>query len=685
MNIDLGQFRGAFLEEAAEHVASIEAGLLGLESDPADEELINCVFRAAHSIKGGSSAVGLTDVARFTHVLEGLLDRVRDHHIAFTRELGTLLLQSNDVLRQLLVAAQTNASAPDETDVLLERLSAVLADGSSAPAATAPTPAEACSGARRLSVRFLPGRELLHQGLDPVLLIRDLIELDESCQIHPELSGLPALSELDPELCYLGWTIELTSDRSDDEIRDLFAFAEDCSEIEILDLSAPASTSSAPSVAAESRDLPDSDATGSVPVGVSRAGRAAVAESSSIRVATEKVDRLVDLVGELVITQSMVSQAVRDFTEEKLVGLQEAVAEMERNTRELQERVMAVRMMPIGSVFSRFPRLVRDLAASFGKTIALRMSGEETELDKSVVERIGDPLTHLVRNAVDHGIESSEVRRTTGKPEEGTIGLRAFHAGGSVIVEVTDDGGGLNLPRVREKAIDKGLLGADAVVSDDQIAALIFEPGFSTAEKVTDVSGRGVGMDVVKRNVEELNGSVSVHTEHGRGTRFRIRLPLTLAILDGMTMSVGDEVYILPLTTIVESLRPSAESLRTVLGRGEVVALRGEYVPLLRLHSMFGTATQVTDPTRGLVIIVENEGNRLGILVDEILGQAQVVIKTLEHNFRKVDGIMGATILGDGRVALILDVAGLTRLQPMRGPSPGVSAVLPDEIDAAAL
>lgn len=674
--IDFERFRDTFLDEASEHVASIEVGLLALESDPGDEEVLNCVFRAAHSIKGGSGAVGLGDVARFTHVLEGLLDRVRAHQIAFTRELGTLLLESNDVLKQLLVAARTRAAAPREVDVLLGRLEIALGCGAER-AQPDETPRREETGTRTYRVRFVPGEDLLLQGLDPLLLLRDLFELGRVLAVRPEVARVPDLAEMDPERCSLAWEVDLESDCSEGEIRDVFAFAEDSSEIEVdvAGKAAPAGATSEDGVTlgetascVVTLEQANAAREGSLEAPAASQAevpsrRASAGETSSIRVATEKVDRLIDLVGELVITQSMISEVVRDFSVDKITRLVEAVAEMERNARELQERVMAVRMMPVGSVFSRFPRLVRDLARSFGKSIALRTSGEDTELDKSVVERIGDPLTHLVRNAADHGIELPEARRAAGKAEEGTITLRAYHSGGSVVVEVSDDGRGLDLARIRAKAVAVGLVTPDAVLSDDQVRALVFEPGFSTAERVTDVSGRGVGMDVVKRNIEELNGSVSVHGEPGRGACFRIRLPLTLAILDGLLMSVGDEVYILPLTAIVESLRPPRESLRTVLGRGEVVALRGEFVPLLRLHAVFGTTTRITDPTEGLVVIVEHDGRRLGILVDEILGQAQVVIKTLEQNFRKIEGVMGATIMGDGRVALILDVPGLSRAQ----------------------
>jgi two-component system chemotaxis sensor kinase CheA len=379
------------------------------------------------------------------------------------------------------------------------------------------------------------------------------------------------------------------------------------------------------------------------------------------------VDKLVNLVGELVITQSMISQMVQDFSVEKLHRLRESVTEMERNTRELQERVMAVRMLPIGNTFSRFPRMVRDLAAALNKKIAVRMVGEETELDKGVIEHIGDPLTHLVRNAVDHGVEAPEERQRAGKPEQAVIRLHAFHQGGNVVIEVADDGGGLNTGRIRQKAIAQGLISADDALGEDQLHALIFQPGFSTVTAVSDLSGRGVGMDVVKKNVEALNGTVSIFSEPGRGTRVRIKLPLTLAIIDGLSLQVGQQTYILPLIAISESLQPRPEQVKHVLGQGEVVVVRGEFLPLLRLHHLFAIPTRVTDPSQGLVVIIENEGKKLGLLVDELLGQSQVVIKNLEANFRKVEGVIGATIMGDGRVALILDVQGLTRIAAQTG------------------
>jgi two-component system chemotaxis sensor kinase CheA len=390
-------------------------------------------------------------------------------------------------------------------------------------------------------------------------------------------------------------------------------------------------------------------------------------EASSIRVPIERVDRLLNLIGELVITQSIVSQTVTAFTPEKLELLQEAVAQMDRHARELHERMMAIRMVPLRQLFGRFPRLARDLAATIGKQVELRISGEETELDKTVIERISDPLTHLIRNALDHGLENPAQRRQAGKSETGSLSLNAYQQGGSIYIEVTDDGRGLDPDRLVARARAMGLIGPDQNLSQDEIFALIGQPGFTTAEQITEISGRGVGMNVVKRNLEALGGSITIQSERGQGTTFRIKLPLTVAIVDGQAVQVGDQVYLMPLVSILESVRPAAGSVHTVPGGGEVVLVRGQSLPLLRLHRLFGVKTEVVDPTRALVVIVEHENRQAAVLIEEILGQQQVVIKSLENNYQKVPGIAGATILGDGRVALILDVPGLMALSRSGG------------------
>lgn len=388
-------------------------------------------------------------------------------------------------------------------------------------------------------------------------------------------------------------------------------------------------------------------------------------ETASIRVPIEKVDRLVDLVGELIITQSMVADAVTAFSPERVPSLRAAVALMDRHARELHEQVMGVRMVPIRTLFGRFPRLVRDVAATLGKSAALEMSGEDTELDRTVIEKISDPLAHLVRNAVDHGLEASDARRALGKPEVGRLALSAYQQGGSIYIELADDGRGLDRDRIWAKARELGLTG-DEPLSDEQVFGMIFRPGFSTADTVTELSGRGVGMDVVRRNVEALGGSIVIRSARGRGTTFRITLPLTLAILDGQLLSVGAETYVLPLASIVESVRPCPEQLGVVLGAGEVITLRDRVLPMVRLHRILGVSPKTENPTEGLLVIVDQDGCQAALLVDELLGQQQVVIKSLERHFEKVRGVAGATILGDGRVTLILDVAGLVALAGMR-------------------
>jgi two-component system, chemotaxis family, sensor kinase CheA len=383
--------------------------------------------------------------------------------------------------------------------------------------------------------------------------------------------------------------------------------------------------------------------------------------AESIRVSVAKVEELINLVGELVIANSMVQQAYAS-EEADAQSLQEAIAAMDLTTQQLQEQVMAVRLMPIANVFRRFPRIVRDLAGTLGKSVVLEMSGEETELDKQVIEEVSDPLTHLIRNAVDHGLESSAQRIAVGKPAEGRIDLRAYHEGGNVVIEIADDGAGINAQRVRQKAIERGLIPADAVLTDEESYKLIMLPGFSTAEKITDVSGRGVGMDVVKRNVEALNGSISISSTPGKGSCFRIRLPLTMAILDGLAMRLGTDVYVLPLLSVVESLRPEPKHIVRVAERGELLMVRGEALPLIYTHRLFNVTGHVTDPCEGLVVIVEHQGRKYGIVVDELIGQLQVVMKSLEANYERVEGVSGATILGDGRIAMIVDIAGLIRL-----------------------
>lgn len=648
MQVDLNRFRETFFQESAEHLAEMEAGLLRLDQGSFDPELLNGIFRAAHSIKGASGMFGFEDVTRFTHALENLLDSLRSGGILVTGKLTDLLLRANDLLRELLAAAASGTPVPERMQAVLEELYVMQrAEGPSGSESPRVRQSDSPPAAPiKYHVYFRPGMNIFVQAMDPLLILRDLAKIGQSAEVDLDLGQLPALADLDPECCYLAWKLRLVTTQSVEEIRDIFAFVEDGAEIRVeVDESKPGVAAAAVAAAP-------------APAAVA----AAPPRDASIRVATSKVDKLVDLVGELVIAQSMAHEIVHNFSGNRLGELQEAVAQMERHIRELQERVMSVRMLPIGHIFGRFPRLVRDLSIQLSKNVWLEMAGEDTELDKGVVEQMSDPLTHLIRNSIDHGIEPAEERVRNGKPEQGLIRLEAFHQAGSVIVEVSDDGRGLDAGRIRRKAIERGLISESEVLSEAAICDLIFSAGFSTAEKVSDLSGRGVGLDVVRRNVEALNGSVTLAAQPGQGAKVRIQLPLTLAILDGLSVRVGQETYVLPLVAISESIRPRAEQVKTIAGRGEAVMVRGEALPLLRLHRLFEITTEIIDPCRGLTVIVEHAGHRFALLVDELLGQQQVVIKSLEAHYRKVEGVLGATILGDGRAALILDAAGLAQI-----------------------
>jgi two-component system chemotaxis sensor kinase CheA len=640
VQIDIGRFREAFFEEAVEHVANLEAGLLRLEAAPTDAETLNLIFRSAHSIKGSGGSFGLDGVARFTHAMESLLGRMREGTLVAGRAQVDLLLRATDALKSLLATEREGAPEPEAVEPLLAEMNAALG-AAPAPASSA-TPAPAAPKDREWCVVFQPAPDLFRQGMDPLLLLRDVASLGELLESRCDATHLPDLDVLEPDTCHLAWTLRLSASCDEQAIRDVFAWVDDACRLEI-------------------RPVEAERAAGGARAAAGPAPSSAALESSTLRVPVDKVDKLINLVGEIVIAQSMIREVVQDFQPGRLAMLQEAVAQMERNTRELQERVMGVRMVPIGTLFGRFPRVVRDIATASGKQIRLVTAGEETELDKSVVERIGDPLTHMIRNAADHGIEPADERSRAGKPGEGTIRLSASTLGGSVVVDVEEDGRGLDTERIRAKAIERGLIPADGSRTADEIHALIFEPGFSTAQVVSDVSGRGVGMDVVRRNVEALNGTVSIHTEKGRGTRFRIKLPLTLAILDGLTISVGGRVLILPLLAVVESVRPRPEDVRSILARGEVVLVRGEPIPLVRLHRALGVPGALTDPSEAICVLVEHEGRHIALMADDLLGQQQVVIKSLDANYRRVEGVMGATILGDGTVALILDVGSFAR------------------------
>jgi len=497
--------------------------------------------------------------------------------------------------------------------------------------------------------------------------VRELKSLGR-LEVIVDRSHLPSLDALDVEAAYLAWTFILETTADDSAVRDVFEFVTDDAQIEFeSEIIADAPADPAERRAAGAGSLVPSAANASptttpsaAPVERRQGDRRSGERASSIRVDIDRIDRLVNMVGEIVITQAMLSQQVGQLHLDNYTGLAQGLEQMAQHTRELQESVMSIRAQPVKSVFARMPRLVRELATSLGKDVRLEMVGEATEVDKTVIEQLSDPLVHMVRNAIDHGIEMPDARIAKGKPPEGTIILSAEHRSGRIVIEVADDGAGINRERVRQKCIERGLISADHVLDNDEIDNLIFAPGLSTADQVSNISGRGVGMDVVKRNIQELGGRVHIRSTPGQGSCFTLSLPLTLAVLDGMVLRVGADRYVLPLTNIIESLRPQPAAVTSLVNRGDVLMIRGEYVELIYVHGLFSIPDAVTDATRGLVVLVEAEGGeKVGLVVDEILGQQQVVIKSLETNYRQIDGISAATILGDGRVALILDVSGI--------------------------
>ena len=718
MTIDLTQFHDAFFEESFEALDSMEAALLKLDIGAPEPELINTIFRVAHSIKGGSATFGFSDIASFTHSCETLLDELRSGGMQVSLDISDLLLKTVDVMRAMLRSTQSKqpldmqrvSDIQFDVELMIAQKNNAPAKPAAAPAppatvAVAPAPAPSpapvsvapapvvAAVAKHWEISFRPYRELFARGNDPLRMMRELAELGE-LKVEVDTSALPAFADLDAQSCYLAWKLELAGNVAEDAIKQVFEWAEgDCDlELRLVGAETAAApvvdtTASAPTevpasnivadaipepkhepvapaaVAAPAAAAPTLTA---VPSAKPDASIGAVGDSGSIRVSVEKIDELMNTVGELVITQAMLSQLGAALEGANAEKLRAGLAQLERNTRELQESVMRVRMLPISFVFSRFPRMVRDIAQRLGKQIDLKLTGEQTELDKTVLEKIGDPLVHLVRNSIDHGIEMPDVRIAAGKDAVGTVHLDACHRGGNIAVEVSDDGGGLDKDRILAKAKQRGLVGQNDVLTDEQIHDLIFLPGFSTAEKTTDLSGRGVGMDVVRRNVKELGGKIELRSERGKGSRFIITLPLTLAIVDGQSVAVGSETYIIPLISIVESMRLKETSISRLSGHNEVFSFRGDYLPIIRLHELFGVEPRARALHEGLVVIAEGDGRRVGLFVDDLLGQQQVVIKSLEANYGHVEGVSGATILGDGSVALILDVAGIIQAASMR-------------------
>ncbi|USD34746.1 MULTISPECIES: chemotaxis protein CheA [Vibrio] len=672
MALDMEQLRKMFYEECRENLEVLENVLLNLDVTSLEQESINTIFRAAHSIKGGAATFNLFDISEFTHSVEAYLDLVRNNERELTAETVDLLLKSGDCIQSMLegheLGRAVDTELQKEVSAQLQRLLGAEAINSE-PESGRLMPSlenndedlsDVSGNAGDWLVTFEPHPEMFFSGNDPLRILRELKDLHPSCVITVNTDFLPEIEAIEAELCYLRWQASLDAAVEEENIREIFEWVEDECELGIeLVSQSPDSVESSP----EEEIMAQQAAPPSLATAEPKSPKVAKSETSvsSIRVDIDKVDGLINLVGELVITQSMLTEIGNDFTIDKLEKLKVGLAQLLQNSKDLQENVLNIRMLPMSFAFSRFPRLVRDLSNRLEKQVDLQIQGEQTELDKTVLERIVDPLVHLVRNGIDHGIEQPQTRLERGKPEQGVIKLNAYHQGGAIVIEIKDDGAGLDCNKLWNKATEKGVLAPDARredISDKQIMNLIFAPGFSTAEEVSDISGRGVGMDVVRRNIEELGGHIEVESELGVGSCFTINLPLTLAILDGQLVKVGGEVYVIPLLTIVESIQIDTSCIKLASGGIELYRLREENIPILRLQEELEMGQSGALDER-ILCFVEAAGNRVGLLLDELLDQQQVVIKSLESNYSKVSGISGATILGDGSVSLILDIQGL--------------------------
>ncbi|TBL74249.1 chemotaxis protein CheA [Obesumbacterium proteus] len=658
--MDVSDFYQTFFAEADELLADMERHLLELDYLSPDKEMMNAIFRAAHSIKGGAGTFGFTVLQETTHLLENLLDDARCGELELNSDIINLFLESKDIMQGQLDAYQSSQE-PDNDSFryicdALRKIAEEAKQGSTEVAA----PVQAA---------VVAPVALVNNGIPQLTVTLSGVKASEAPVLVEELENLgDVLSHEVVDDCIVA---QLSTTTDPDDILAVLCFVLEPEQIDIIE-----TASSEPSQAVEAATethvatVATSSNVSAAPSSKAAARQKPVARAqateSSIRVAVEKVDQIINQVGELIITQAMLRQLSSSLDPAVHDTLISSIAQMDRNSRDLQESVMSIRMMPMEYVFSRFPRLVHDLAGKLDKEVELTLRGGSAELDKSLIERIIDPLTHLVRNSLDHGIESAEIRRAKGKPEKGNLILSAEHHGGNIVIEVIDDGAGLNREKILARAESQGM-GLSDNLSDEEVWMLIFAAGFSTAEKVTDVSGRGVGMDVVRRNIQEMGGHVEIRSEQDKGSTIRIILPLTLAILDGMSVKVGEEIYVLPLSTVMESLRPAENALYRMGGNERMLQVRGEYLPLIELHQVFDIKSDVVEPQQGVAVIVQSAGNRYALLVDQLIGQHQVVVKNLELNYRKVPGISAATILGDGSVALILDVAALASFSKNHG------------------
>jgi two-component system chemotaxis sensor kinase CheA len=708
----LEQLKLTFFDECSEALQQIEAGLTEMQDGTSTDDTINAIFRSVHSVKGGAGIFGFEDLVNFAHVFETVLDTMRNGKLSATHEIMDVLLQANDVLSDLITMSRSGEAIPpnhgSECRAALERLIGLEpSDGGEEPMADfegldfMPVPMDGFDvpgdGLHTFTIVFRPRPEMLRKANEPLYIMRELRKLGE-LELVAETDALPHLHEIEPDRPYIGWTGTLRTASTRAQVEEVFEFVTGDCEIEITEADpAPAFGGVADGMPAES--LPSGDfpqapesaeadmAAPATPRGeiappMAQAPEAASAPkpaaakggSTTTRIELERIDRVVNMVGELVIAQAMLGQIVHDLPEATNGRLMQILDEVIHHTRELKDSVMSMRAQPVGTVFQRMPRLVRELSTKTSKRVRLEMSGETTEVDRSIIERLGDPLTHIIRNAVDHGIESPADRLAAGKKEEGTVHLSAEHRGGKIVIEIRDDGAGINSDRVLKKARERGLVGPEATLSDEEINNLIMAPGFSTAETISDISGRGVGMDVVRSNIQDIGGRISLKSERGRGMTITLALPLTLAVMEGMVIKVGQETYVMPLSTIVECLRPQRSEISNLVGTRGMLQLRGDLVPIMHLADLLDVNSNADDSEERVVIITDaGDGTRFGLVVDQLCGHQQVVIKSIEESYGSVPGIAAATILGNGRVAFILDVEKLSDLAVKSSMSPALA------------
>lgn len=711
---DSDEFISIFLSEANEIVEGLENDLVLLEDNKSDEDLLNKIFRSAHTLKSSAGTVGFTTMSELNHVAENLLEKVRSGKLDVTPTMITVLLEFLDTVKimlQNIIDGKGEADGVNNIESLKAKIKAI-ADGNEidasvqAPTTSSAAPTvkketqtstqaqaieepekkeESSRGSNVFHISMSFKATIFDNGIDPLMFLNDLRDIGTISNLKIDSSNVPLISALeDPYTCYTQFSLDISTNSTLEQVQNIFLFVIDDNDINISDAKVSVQkedkieTQTEPQVAEETKEEKTIEETKSqeetkeeikteqakpqTSAAKSQASSSVKVQApSTVRVDTRKLDSLMNLIGELVIAQSRIMQLTQSLDIDN--GLKEAVSSMDRTSRQIQEEVMNIRMMPVGPIFNQFHRYVRDLNLELNKEVKLVLKGETTEIDKNMLEQLSDPLKHIIRNSMDHGIErTKEERIARGKPEFGTITMSAAHQEGHVVIEVSDDGNGLNKERIYNKAIEKGLLSKDGKYSDAEIYRTIFSPGLSTAEKITDISGRGVGMDVVRANVEKMKGKIEIKSEEGKGSTFIIKLPLTLAIIEGITFALGEQIYIMPLISIIEQMKVKNEQIKPFEGRGEMIKIRDEYLPLIRLHKVFEIDTHIEDIDNGIVVVVEAGYRRCAIFVDELLDQQQVVIKSLDSAFSKHSGISGGTILGDGRIALIIDIQGLVNI-----------------------